>query len=170
MKKHYIKYIIVGVALLFLAAGLLHNQNISVEEILAFTPRNPLKAVIFILVLYAAKSATIIFPLILLEITVGHLFPMWAALGLNFFGVLIVLTVPYWIGRIVGMNTVQRFICKYPRFAEITRRQQCNSLFLCFFCVLSAVCPAMWSLCIWVRLKLPTGKICSPEHWVSCQG
>ena len=112
---------------------LLAKGDFSVEILLAFTPKDPAKAATVLLVLYAAKSATVFFPLIILQIAVGHLFSPWAALGLNFAGILIILTVPYLIGQAAGLDTIQKLIQKYPRFAGLVGKQQDNALFLCFF-------------------------------------
>jgi len=49
----------------------------------------------------------------------GHLFSPGTALLINFVGVIITLTVPYWIGRRAGMNTSQKWIDKYPKFGVI---------------------------------------------------
>lgn len=73
------------------------------QAILEFTPQKPLCAAIVLLLLYVLKNATVFFPLIILEIAVGHLFPTWTALGINFVGILIVLSIPYRIGRVAGM-------------------------------------------------------------------
>lgn len=132
-KMRYFKYIVVIVCLLLVLLFVLSDKDFSVRTILEFTPQNPLCAAIVLLLLYALKSATVFFPLIILEITVGHLFSIWAALGVNFVGILIVLTVPYWIGRFAGMETIQKLIQKYPRFEKIIDRQQDNSAFICFF-------------------------------------
>lgn len=132
-KMRYLKYIVVIVCLLLVLLFVLSDKDFSVRTILEFTPQNPLCAAIVLLLLYALKSATVFFPLIILEITAGHLFSIWAALGVNFVGILIVLTVPYWIGRFAGMEAIQKLIQKYPQFAQLLDRQQGNSLFLCFF-------------------------------------
>lgn len=92
-----------------------------------------MKAALVLLMLYALKSATIFFPLIILEIAAGHLFSTWTALGINFAGTLIVLTIPYLIGRAAGMEAIQRLTQRYPRFGKILSKQQDNALFLCFF-------------------------------------
>lgn len=123
--------VIVCLLLVFLC--ILGNKDYSVQTILDFTPQNPLCAVIVLLLLYALKSATVFFPLIILEIATGHLFTTRIALGINFAGILIILTIPYWIGRTAGMDTVQKLMQRYPRFAELIDRQQGNSAFLCFF-------------------------------------
>lgn len=133
MKRHYAKYIAPAICLLLAAGYLIGNQNVSVETLLAFTPQDPVKAMIIMLLLYALKSATIFFPLIILEIAVGHLFSPWAALGINFVGMLIILTIPYLIGKAVGIEVIQKLVQKYPRFGEIIGKQQDNALFLCFF-------------------------------------
>lgn len=133
MKKHYSQYIAPAVCLLLVAGYLIGNQNVSVETLLAFTPQDPVKAMIIMLLLYALKSATVFFPLIILEIAVGHLFSPWAALGINFVGMLIVLTIPYLIGKAAGIDAIQKLAQKYPRFGEIIGKQKDNALFLCFF-------------------------------------
>lgn len=132
-KMRYLKYIVVIVCLLLVLLFVLSDKDFSVQTILEFTPQNPLCAAIVLLLLYALKSATVVFPLIILEIATGHLFSIWAALGVNFVGILIVLTVPYWIGRFAGMDAIQKLIQKYPRFEKIIDRQQDNSAFICFF-------------------------------------
>ena len=133
MRKSHIKYIAPVIVLILAAGYLLTRQDISVESILAFTPDHPAGAAVIVLLLYALKSVTIFIPLIVLEIAVGHLFPMWTALVLNLTGIVIDLTIPYWIGRSAGMNAIQKLTQKYPRFGEIIGKQQDNEGVLCFF-------------------------------------
>ena len=133
MKKQHIKYAILVICLLLAAGFLIGNQNISVEAVLAFTPEDPIKAALIILLLYALKSATVFFPLIVLEIAVGHLFSPWAALGVNFVGMIIILTIPYLIGKAAGIEAINKLVRKYPRFRDVIGKQQNNALFLCFF-------------------------------------
>ena len=133
MKKHYSKYIAPAIFLLLAVGCVIGNQNISVETLLAFTPQDPVKAMIILLLLYALKSVTVFFPVIILEIVVGHLFSPYVALGVNFAGMLIILTIPYLIGKAAGIEAIQKLVQKYPRFGEIIGTQQDNALFLCFF-------------------------------------
>lgn len=131
--KRCLKYIVFTLFLLTILIYIFRNVDFSMQMILERTPRNSIHAAIVMFLLYAAKSATVFFPLIILEITVGYLFSTWTALGINFTGVLIILTVPYLIGKTAGMNTVQKMTRKYPKFAALINRQQESSLFLCFF-------------------------------------
>lgn len=129
----YVKYIVIAVCALLLVCCFAANHEFSAETILALTPKSPVRAAVALLLLYAVKSATIVFPLILLQIAVGHLFSKWVALGINFTGILIILTIPYWIGRAAGINMIQKLIQNYPKVGKLIGRQQNSSFFLCFF-------------------------------------
>ena len=120
--------ILLGLALL----SSLH-PGVSLHTVLTYTPRSPLAAAGVLLLFYGLKSITIFFPLLLLELAAGHLFPAPAALAVNFIGMWIVLTVPYWIGRALGLRQVSKLTRKYPRFHAIVAKQQGHSFFLCFF-------------------------------------
>lgn len=111
---------------------LLTNPDITAETIMNAAPENPILAACLIILLYAFKSATVVFPLMVLEIAAGLLFPTGTAIFINFLGVLTLLTVPYWIGIFSGIETVEKTIQKYPKFGAILDRQQENSFFLCF--------------------------------------
>lgn len=127
-----IRYGLLGLivlAILFLLA----TGDFSVQALLEFTPEDPTKAAIVLLLLYALKSATIFFPIIVLEIAAGHLFSPLVALGINFAGILIVLTIPYGIGHFGGIDAIQKVVQKYPRLGEIIDKQQEGPFFLCFF-------------------------------------
>jgi len=131
--RSYVKIIVIAVCLLSLIFYLISSPNITVKRILDFTPDNPLATAGVLLLLYALKSLTLVFPLAVLEIASGHLFPVWAALLVNFIGILIDLTIPYWVGHFSGMETIQKLVVKYPKFEAILDRQKSNSFFLCFF-------------------------------------
>lgn len=135
-QKRFLKIIslvLLILCLVALTAYLLTGPEISVQMLLEHIPENPATAASVFFILYIIKSATVFFPLIILEIAVGHFFPPLAALFINFIGILIILTVPYWIGRASGIDAVQKLVKKYPKFGVILDRQQNSSFFLCFF-------------------------------------
>lgn len=132
-KKRLIKYIVLIICLLILVGIWAKHHNFSIELMLEYTPENPLKAAVILLCLYALKSATVFFPIIVLEIAAGHLFSPLTALGINFAGILITLTIPYLIGKTIGLEMLQKAVRAYPRFGEIMEKQQKHSFFLCFF-------------------------------------
>jgi len=124
---------IVFLAIAVIAFFLFTDGEMSVEMLLKFTPKKPLWAAVVLLLLYALKSVTIFFPLLVLEITAGHLLPPAAALAVNILGLVIILTLPYRIGRAVGLDTVEKMISKYPKFKQLVSKQQESSFFWCFF-------------------------------------
>ena len=105
---------ILVLCLLAAMCGLLASGGISIETLLEYTPQEPEKAFFLFLFLYALKSATIFFPLIFLEVASGYLFPTWMALLLNFTGILLILTIPYWMGKALGLEIVQKAAQRYP--------------------------------------------------------
>lgn len=123
-------------AILFLAS----DEEITVQTILCRAPKNLFAAAMVILVLYALKSVSIVFPIAVLQIATGYLFETPLALLVNFLGRVITLSLPYWIGRISGSETADRLIAKYPKLEEICCRHGKNPLFISFtlrtFCFL----------------------------------
>lgn len=136
MKKHRpwrVTGCVLGGVLLGLAVVLFLYSDVSPQAILADAPQDPLLAAGLLLLLYMLKSLTIFFPLLILEMAAGYLFPAPAALVINLLGVCIVLTIPYWIGRALGLRQVSKLTRKYPKLQAVMEKQNSHSVFLCFF-------------------------------------
>ena len=121
MRKHpprrfYIVGCILGGVLLALAVVWVLHGDISLQAVLTPAPRHPLLTAGLLLFCYTLKSLTIFFPLVILEMAAGYLFPAPAALCINFLGVCIVLTIPYWVGCALGLRQVSKLTRKYPKF------------------------------------------------------
>lgn len=112
---------------------ILVKTDFSVKTVLSYTPENPVLAACLLVILYSVKSATVVFPVAVLEIAAGHLFSTGTALIINSVGIGVLLTVPYLIGYHSGIHVIRKIIRKYPAFEEIVETQQENSYFLCFF-------------------------------------
>ncbi len=122
--------------ILFLASG----KEITVQTILKYTPESPFIAAIVILLLYALKSVSFIFPIAVIQIATGHLFETPVALLINFAGRAVTLSIPYWIGRFSGSDLVNSLQKKYPKLKKICSKQEQNPIFISFlfrtFCFL----------------------------------
>mgnify|MGYP002512734436 CR=1 FL=1 len=122
--------------ILILASG----KEITVQTVLSYTPQSPFTAAIVILLLYALKSVSFVFPIAVLQIAVGHLFQTPAALLINFLGRSITLSIPYWIGRFSGSDMMDRLQKKYPKLDEVCSKQEQRPIFISFllrtFCFL----------------------------------
>lgn len=105
----------------------------SPEALAERLPSSPVPAICAVLALYTIKSETIVFPLNIIEMTAGFLFPTVQAIVVNIAGIALCMTIPFFAGRKVGVTEVAKLTKKYPKFEAIVDFQQDNSLFLCFF-------------------------------------
>ena len=99
--------------------ALLSRNEITLESILRFTPHNGLLAAMVLLLCFAVKSVTMVVYINLLYIAGGILFPLPLALAVNLIGTVIVLNIPYWIGRFGGKETLNKVCARYPRIEKI---------------------------------------------------
>ena len=113
---------------LFLASG----NDITVQTILSYTPESPFAAAIVILLLYALKSVSFVFPIGVLQIATGHLFQTPVALLINFLGRAVTLSIPYWVGRFSGSGLINNLQEKYPKIKGLCDRQEQNPIFISF--------------------------------------
>ena len=104
-----------------------------VDIIINYSPQNLTLAAIFLLLAYALKSVTVIFPISALQIASGLLFKPIAAFFINLCGLMITLTFPYWIGRKTGADVMERLLKKRPVLTKITDRQKSSPIFLSYF-------------------------------------
>ena len=92
-----------------------YRKELSVEGIARYTPRNPWLAAIVMLALFALKSLSIVIYSGLLYAANGALFPLPVAIVLNLIGTVIMLLLPYRIGRRTGAPAVDEIRAKYPK-------------------------------------------------------
>ena len=112
---------------------LFSGEEITAESLLNFAPEEPLYAALFLVLLYAFKSLTVFFPIIVLNVLGGFLFEPVHALIINSVGVLVELTIPYWIGRASGAEFADKLCNKHPKLAEIIGEGSNNNFFMSFF-------------------------------------
>lgn len=130
--KKILKFLPVVICITFIILPLVSGKEITVQAVLNYTPEAPLAAAFVVLLLYALKSMSFVFPIAVLQIATGHLFQTPVALLINFLGRAITLTIPYWAGRFSGADMVESLIRKYPKLEEICSWQGQNPLFISF--------------------------------------
>ena len=106
------------------------GEPLSVNTILKYTPENTILAVGVLLLLFALKSLTIVFPLSILYLASGILFHSIVAVLVSTAGLAI--TIPYWIGKYSGKQAVQEICQKYPKAGIVAKYQETNPFFACF--------------------------------------
>ena len=112
---------------------LLSGREPSVEAILEYMPQNLFLAALLLLAMYALKSLSVIFPMIVLQIAAGMIFPIWIALMLNVIGTALCYTIPYLIGRFSGAEATNSILEKHPKAREIVDMQRNSTWFPSFF-------------------------------------
>ena len=108
------------------------GEPLSVHTIIKYTPKDSILAAIVILFLYALKSLTVVFPLAILYLASGIIFPTWIAILINILGLAITFTIPYWIGRHFGDEAIEEIYTRFPKVKEVTKYQNSNAFFACF--------------------------------------
>lgn len=108
------------------------GRELSVEELLSYTPAEPLLAALFLWLAFAAKSLSLMFPVLLLFAVAGRLFPLPLAFLVNTVGIALTLSIPYMVGRFSGKDLTERLMDKYPRLKEARELRSSNNFFFAF--------------------------------------
>ena len=131
---------------LVLIAGavlLLYTLNpITAEQLMDWQPQNLFLAALLLLIFFAVKSVLVFVPILIPQILVGHLYPGYAAFGLNLLGLVVVMSVPHAIGRRLGSEKLSNVLQRYPKLEGILKLQQENELMMSFMLRACAVPPA----------------------------
>ena len=108
------------------------REPLTVNTILRYAPENAILAAGILLLLFALKSLTVVFPLSILYLASGILFQPVIAVLISTAGLAITITIPYWIGRYSGKQIVQEICQKYPKAGMVAKYQETNTFFACF--------------------------------------
>ena len=136
------KIIILCIWLVILGTCLLYRDQFSVENVLRISPQNMLLAALFMLLLFALKSLSVFMYCGILYIASGILFPLPAAVLVNLLGTVVMVSLPYWLGRQVGGELIDSIVRKYPKTAFLRQLQTENELFLSFITRIINILPS----------------------------
>lgn len=115
--------------IIYIATG----HEFTVEAILSYTPDTPALAAIILLLMYAAKSISIVFPILVLNIAGGCIFSTPVAIIINAFGTALCISISYALGALAGLDSVMKITQKYKKFDIFMKWQRSNSFFVSFF-------------------------------------
>ena len=74
-------------------------RKLTFDQLLAYTPEEPIAAALIILLMYALKSLSFFFPMAIIAAVCGAILPIYISIPVNLAGIIIMATVPYSIGR-----------------------------------------------------------------------
>lgn len=134
------------------------GRALSVDTILSYTPRLPLLAALFLLLLYALKSVSLMLPILLLDTACGVLFPLPLAIPVAALGTAVTLSIPYLIGRGSGPDMTVKLQQKHPRLRELRELRSRNELFVSFLIRIIGILPCDVVSLYLGNTRMPFGK------------
>lgn len=129
MKRPHTKYLPLmraAAVLLWAGAGvfvILHREALTPQAILSISPDDRALAAILLLLLYAGKTLSLVFPLKIPQLAAGLLLPTVPAVLVNLLGIAVSAAVGYGMGQLLGRDPVQRLTEKNPRLSAMLREQ-----------------------------------------------
>lgn len=118
-KSKTLKIIVALIWAAIIVFALVEMRELSVEEILEFTPESPLLAALVIIFLFALKSLSFVMPSWLLYVSAGLIFPLPEALLVSLVGTLVSFTVPYVLGRGLGADYLEKLVADHPKLSAL---------------------------------------------------
>lgn len=130
--KRFLRALPIILMVIIALAIIITNRNLSVEQIISYTPENKISSALFLIAIYALKSFTIVVPIDVLSVAGGVMFSwFWGSL-INLLGVFVSITVSYFIGRFSGAQMSEQLIKKYPKLAKFREMRKNNDFFFSF--------------------------------------
>lgn len=143
----------------FAGFWLLQGKEITVDSILNYAPDNLLLAAGFMLLLYVFKSLSVFFPLMVLKLATGFLFPPLIAIAVNVLGMIVSLSISYWVGRASGAKLTEKLCRKYPKLQEVIEKSKEKQTLSAFFLRVIYILPLDV-----VSMYLGTTKMSFPKY------
>lgn len=99
----------------FVVAVIVFKDRITVDAIAEYAPDNLFIAALCMIGLFALKSLTIVFASAVLFAACAVIFPLPAAVLVSIGGIMVMVLIPYYIGRHGGNAELKRLCSKYPK-------------------------------------------------------
>lgn len=109
------------------------GKDITFDKLIHYTPDNKLLAAFVIIIMFGLKSLTVFFPIIILMLVSGAIFNPITAILINMIGVVVCISVPYFIGRFSGGDFTEKLINKNNKLRMLANYQQKNKFFFSYF-------------------------------------
>lgn len=116
-------------------------QDITAQDIVAYTPDNYLLAFLMMMGVYGIKSLSIFIPLPVLYASSTLIFTSSWAVIVNFLGLIVCMTLPYLIGKYGGSRLVKEVFNKYPKTKKINDIKMDNEFIFTFIVKLMGFIP-----------------------------
>lgn len=119
--------------IIFVVLYMTFGKNITLDQLVNYTPENKLLAAIVIIVMFGLKSLTVFFPIMVLMLVSGAIFSTFTAIIVNIIGVIVCISIPYFIGRFSGGEMAEKLINRNKKLRLLSDYQQRNRFFFSYF-------------------------------------
>ncbi len=126
----------------FIVLCVVYRDEITVENILSYTPEQPFLAALVLLLLFAGKSLSVVLYSGILYAAGGRMFPLPAALLVNSLGSAVMLTLPFFVGRHMGKEAMENLLEKNPKLRSLQSWSKQNEGFLMMFIRIIGLLPS----------------------------
>jgi len=113
-------------SLVLIILFLLFVRDLTIDEVINYTPKNKALAASLILLAFALKSFTQICPQIPIFLVCSRLFPAPVAMAINTVGLFICYTLPYLYGRLIGPDIDGKLKDKTKVYNLVERASKMN--------------------------------------------
>lgn len=132
--KILLQWLPLAAVCLIVIAAIYYRKYFSLDTLLSVMPSELFAAGAVLMGLFALKSLSIVFPILVIYALSGILFPPFWAIAVNYLGTALALSLPYGLGRLAGVQLVEQIFAKYPKASHLRDFQQNNAWF--FSCIL----------------------------------
>ncbi len=135
------KYTMAAIWLAVIIACLLTMRDVTIDEIVSFTPKNKAAAIVVMMLLFALKSLSVVMYSGVLFAALGVMFKLPYALALAILGSVVMASVPYGIGRLIGAGQIEKIEAKYPKLYILKELRASNDFLFVLLARLIGVLP-----------------------------
>ena len=131
-KKHLYKIIPIAATVICTMLFVLAIRPALGQSPASLLPQNRWLAFLVVILLYAVKSLTVVFPLITLYLLSGAVFSLPSAILVNLLGLVFWASIPYLLGKLIGPSRLERLRKRYPKLEilDILRRKSGKIVFI----------------------------------------
>lgn len=133
-------------------------KQVRVEDVLNYVPESMARAALAMLALYAVKSLSVVFPLLVLYLASGLLFPLPVAVAVNMAGLAVSVTLPYWLGRFSGEGLTQKLLERYGRAEQFHKLHACGEWFFVYIVRVIGLLPGDVVSMVLGSMRIPYAK------------
>lgn len=126
--------VIIAVWLAAVVLYIANRDKISIRFIVDNSPSNGILAALFIWALLAVKSLTVVVSSAIMFIASGMMFPVYIAVPVNIVGSIVMITIPYLIGKRKSNSAIADLTRRYPKLNKLHDFRTRNDI-LCMFLI-----------------------------------